>query len=76
MAPQPEVQVPWNEAVRMIAREAAQEVMHETIAEHVRTCPVLLTARLELWKVVGMILGSGLLGGGAGAALAKTLWGS
>ncbi len=67
------VQVPLPEYIREAAREAARTV----IREHVKTCPIAsLEKRVgvlepRFYILVGAILGSGVLGGAAGAAILK-----
>ena len=69
-----DVHVPLPEYIAEAAREAARTV----IREHVVTCPIAkLEGRVQILEarfnvVVGAIIGSGVLGGAAGAAILKT----
>jgi hypothetical protein len=63
------VMVPWNDAVKMVAREVAQVV----VKEHIATCPIRAEMKIAWWKFVATLLAAGALGGGSGAALAKAL---
>ena len=67
------VEVPLPDYIREAAKEAARTV----IAEHVQTCPVeKLVERVDklegrFYVLVGAVLGSGVLGGGAGAVITR-----
>jgi len=69
------IQVPLDQFVREIAREAARTILRE----HVSTCligeTVVRVTKIEsrLSLLVGIMLGSGALGGAAGALLTKFL---
>ena len=79
----PEVTLPLNEFTKSVAREAAHEVMRDAIQSHVAGCPGVntiptLTQRVEavenkMSKLIGFMIGSGVLGGSLGALLAKLL---
>ena len=69
----PNVQVPLPEYVKEAAREAAWVV----IREHVAICPIAkLERRIEVLEarfyiLIGTIIGSGVLGGAAGAGILR-----
>ncbi len=70
-----QIQVPLTDFVREVAKEAAREV----IEEHTRACPIVEVGRrvrmleISFAKLLGFMVGSGLLGGGAGAVAAKLI---
>lgn len=61
--------LPWDEAVRLIAREAARETAQAILKEHAESCPV----RWKLRTICVAVVASGLLGGGAAAGLRSVL---
>ena len=69
------IQVPLDQFVREIAREAARMI----IQEHAASCAIgsvtgrLLTLENRFSLLLGAILGSGALGGAAGALITKLL---
>jgi hypothetical protein len=71
------IDLPPISATRMIARDEA----HQVILEHIRLCPFavdnvnnrLRNVELNLSRLIGFMLGSGLLGGVAGSIVAKLM---
>ena len=71
------IEVPLDDFIREIAQSAARQV----IAEHIVTCPLVIshvfdrmtTLENRFSLLLGLIVGSGILGGTAGAMLAKLL---
>jgi len=69
-----DVHVPLPEYIAEASREAARTVIREAVA----ACPIAkLEGRVQILEarfnvVVGAIIGSGVLGGAAGAAILKT----
>jgi hypothetical protein len=76
-AEQEGITLPPLSTTRMIAREEANAI----ILQHLRLCPFavedigkrLRSMELGFSKLLGFMLGSGILGGAAGAAVSK-LW--
>jgi hypothetical protein len=78
-----EVKVPLTDFVKGIAREAAFVAAREVIEEHKKTCPasinmsdVLVRLRgleIRFSTLVGLMIGSGILGGGISVGLAKLI---
>jgi len=70
-----EITVPLSDFVKEVAREAAREVLRE----HVAQCPIKeVQAKVESLQVrfaalVGLMIGSGVLGGSVAAGLVKLL---
>ena len=76
------ITLPWDEGVRLIAREAAREAAKAVIEDHVKTCPARLApdkpdpaGRLRIRKefLVGVIVGSAAVGGFVGGFLQKII---
>jgi hypothetical protein len=75
----PHVQVALPDYVREIAKEAARTV----IEEHVKSCPFtvddcgkrLRTLEVKFATAVGLMIGSGAIGGGLSVGLMKLLGG-
>ena len=73
----PELILPPQQAVRLVAEAAARQV----VIEHIRLCPFagskiderVRGLETSFARLVGFMLGSGLLGGAAGATIAKLI---
>jgi hypothetical protein len=71
------MQIDQEDLIRLLAREEA----NAAILTHLRLCPLaeqkiadrLRSLEVNFWKLVGFMLGSGVLGGTAGALLTKIL---
>ena len=71
------IETPQHELYRLIARDEASRA----IIQHLRLCPMadqripdrLRALELSFWKLVGFMVGSGLLGGIGGALLGKVI---
>lgn len=65
------ITLPWDEGVRLIAREAALAV----IEEHVKTCPARTQKRPAIRKdfLVGIVIGAAAAGGFVGGFLQKII---
>jgi len=74
---QKEITSPNRDTTRLIAEAAARQV----VIEHISLCPFagskveqrLRDLETSVARLIGFMLGSGLLGGAAGAAVAKLL---
>jgi len=66
------IKVPLNEFVRELAREAAREMALILLREHEKTCLARRVAGRMIF-FCGVVVGSGVLGGGIGAFLMKVL---
>lgn len=83
----PSVMVPLDEYTRTIAEMAAETIATRILERHRSTCqvgelqeqvesdiaPRLRAVEMTQARLIGFLLGSGLLGGGAGALVAKLL---
>lgn len=83
------VMVPLDEYARDIARTAARDAVSEVLAAHKAECaisdvqeeierdirPRLRAVEITQSRLIGFLLGAGLLGGGAGALVSKMVGG-
>ncbi|HET6442730.1 MAG TPA: hypothetical protein VFH53_10165 [Phycisphaerae bacterium] len=79
------IRLPLDKWVREIARTAAREAAALVIADHLASCPTKtavadLTVRVRTLQIrfaglVGLMLGSGIAGGGVAVGLAKLFGG-
>lgn len=80
-----DIKVPLSDFVKGIAREAGFAAAKEVLEEHRKNCPAAVAAkdtaesirRLEVKfaTLIGLMVGSGTLGGACGAALLKAFGG-
>lgn len=61
--------------VKLMSTEVVREVLKEVIREHIASCPYGKFLSASKWFVIGLIVGPGIVGGGAGFAVAKLLAG-
>ncbi len=59
-----------EDQIKMIAREAAREVLRE----HVTTCPVAMKVELQAWRGLGKFIGLAFLGGGISGGIVSKLF--
>jgi len=59
--------------IKLYAREAAREIVKETIKEHILSCPHGRTLLVARGMMIGMLLMTGITGGGIGAIITKYL---
>ena len=59
--------------VKLISEKIVYRVTKEVIANHIASCPHGKSMLASKWLVIGVCIGSGLAGGGAGAVLTRML---
>lgn len=81
-----EIRVPITEYTKQVAKLAAEEVAEKILARHKRECPIgeiaivverhgtrIRKGEISFARLVGFLIGSASLGGGAGALVARLL---
>jgi len=56
---------------KAICAQIAGEIIKEVIAEHIESCPHGIKLQVSKAYIVGIVLGSGIVSGGVGAAVFK-----
>lgn len=74
--PHPDLSFLNDDTVQAVIEVVARKVTEQVIAEHIRSCPHGQKLAVRWAMLVGICVGAGAFGGGAGFALVKSFLGA